>query len=334
MLKLFFGYLLLISLFGLACGRADSDKHKPVEASVDISILADNLGHIAGMLIDEDKIYLSMLPSLKIGAKEGQGKILQLDTNGKLLSKDFLPGIVLHAPKGLILRNHKLYICDIDSIKVVDINSKKLLNSQCFSFRNEVRTKLSRLSKGRLVVQGTELYPGLMDIVASGDSNIIFASVMNSGNIYRLNTKTKRRQKLASTPYVNSLVYLQGTLYANGFTTGRTTIKILHADSVPQIQEFPLKWETQGALASLCLWQDKYLLFSDWGADYVQNGQVARTSVLLKADMISGIVSQLNYRGEPKYFAGISDLVAKQNTLYLTTLVDGSIYKIQNLPLK
>lgn len=332
-------YSLLACLFSLSCNREDTGmntKLSLVDEDRDIVVLSSNLGNIGGMTIDGSSIYLAIMSSLKVGAKEGQGKILQLDTNGNLLSQDLLPKILLHAPKGLLVRNNKLYINDIDSVKVIDLDSRQLISKESLSFRSEVRTRTSKISRGRLVFQGTELYPGLADIVGSNDSNIIFVAVTNSGNIYRINTQTKRRQKIASTPYVSSLCYHKGTLYASGLAMGKTTIRIIHADtpiSLIQTQTMPLQWETQGALKALHLFQDKYLLFSDWGADYVQNGQIKKSSFLLKADLNSGMVSKLNYRGEPKYFTRINALFIKNNSLYLSTLDSGCVYKIQNISL-
>lgn len=319
------GFVLLLTFW--AC-KDESPKPKQERVNSDIVVLASNLGYVGGITADNDKFYISSWSSPKAGAKEGQGKILQLDTGGRILSGDFLPQVLLHAPKGLFVRNSRLYIADIDSIKVVDLVNRQLLRAECVDFRNEVRTKISRVNNGKLLFQGSELYPGLADLVAGGDSNIFFVAVMNSGNIYRIESHNKKRRLLASTPFANSLCYHRGTLYANGFTTGNTTVKILNADSIFKVEAFPIQWTTQGGLDALCIWQDK-LLFADWGAEYLQNGQLQRSGVILQAEISDGKVTRLPYAGEPKFFAGPTAIIAQEHEIYLLSFAQGTLYRIK-----
>lgn len=313
----------------LACNKeVQPPKVQQREQVSDIQVLASSLGYVGGMTWHAGKFYVASWDSPKAGAKQGQGKILELDSSGKILSGDFLPQVLLHAPKGLMVLNGRLYITDIDSVKVVDLASRQLVMAESLDFRSEVRSRLSRIHNGRLVVQGTELYPGLADIVAGRDGGVLFVAVTNSGNIYRVDTRSKRRRLLANTPYANSLCYHDGTLYANGFTLGNTSIKILQADSNARVEACAWQWHTQGGLDALCYWQANRLLFSDWGADYMHNGQVQRVGRILQLELSSGKVTALGYRGEPQKFAGPCAMLLVANKLYVLSFANGSLYRI------
>ena len=59
--------------------------------------------------------------------KNGLGYISKVSLDGKLIKQEWIKG--LNAPKGLALRDGKLYVSDIDTLVVVDVKSEKVIKS-------------------------------------------------------------------------------------------------------------------------------------------------------------------------------------------------------------
>jgi DNA-binding beta-propeller fold protein YncE len=57
-------------------------------------------------------------------AKDGNGFISILDTNGKVKNLKFATG--LDAPKGMDIQNNRLYVSDISSLKVINLSNGKI----------------------------------------------------------------------------------------------------------------------------------------------------------------------------------------------------------------
>jgi len=60
-------------------------------------------------------------------AKDGNGFISILDLNGDIKTLEFAKG--LDAPKGMDIYENKLYVSDIDKLRVIDLSSGKILKS-------------------------------------------------------------------------------------------------------------------------------------------------------------------------------------------------------------
>jgi len=73
-------------------------------------------------------LYVSEFGSeLKPTQKDGKGRISRVSLNGEILESQFLPpqGTVLNKPKGIWVDGNRLWVTDIDSVWVFDIESRK-----------------------------------------------------------------------------------------------------------------------------------------------------------------------------------------------------------------
>ncbi|HSA62949.1 MAG TPA: hypothetical protein VLE03_11990 [Nitrospiraceae bacterium] len=114
-------------------------------------------------------------------ARDNNGFITKLDTEGKVTSLKFIQGgvadVLLHAPKGLALVGQILYIADLDQLKGFDKTTGKLIVTVSFP------TPSSR---------GTV---SLTD-VAAGPGGLLYASDQAANTIYRIDPAANHRVNL------------------------------------------------------------------------------------------------------------------------------------------
>jgi len=74
-------------------------------------------------------LYASEFGTQKLdpALKDGKGRIVKLDPEGKVLESRFLPGPgqSLNKPKGLWLKGSRLWVTDIDAVWIFDVKTKK-----------------------------------------------------------------------------------------------------------------------------------------------------------------------------------------------------------------
>jgi hypothetical protein len=73
-------------------------------------------------------LYASQFGSeLKPTQKDGKGKISKLSLNGKIVEEQFLPlpGETLNKPKGIWIKDNRLWVTDIDVVWVFDLKTRK-----------------------------------------------------------------------------------------------------------------------------------------------------------------------------------------------------------------
>lgn len=89
----------------------------------------------------EDVIYVSN-GNTKAGEKDNDGFISVMNTDGTVRDLKWVEGD-LHAPKGMALLNGKLYVTDIDEMKIIDVASAsiaKTIRVDSAVFLNDVAT--------------------------------------------------------------------------------------------------------------------------------------------------------------------------------------------------
>lgn len=64
-------------------------------------------------------LYVANIDGKEPWAKDGKGSIGKVGLDGKIIAVDWVSG--LHAPKGMGLRDGKLYVADIDRVVVIDV---------------------------------------------------------------------------------------------------------------------------------------------------------------------------------------------------------------------
>lgn len=70
--------------------------------------------------------FVSNVAGSPVG-KDGNGWIARLDGNGKVTSEKWVSG--LNAPKGMRAHKGKLYVADIDQLRIIDISKGELIQS-------------------------------------------------------------------------------------------------------------------------------------------------------------------------------------------------------------
>ena len=82
--------------------------------------------------VETGAYYISNINGDKL-AKDGNGYISKITANGNTVIEKFIGGKpenpLLHAPKGLAILGKDIFVTDIDTVKVFDTKSRKLLRT-------------------------------------------------------------------------------------------------------------------------------------------------------------------------------------------------------------
>src|SRR5690606_13788414 len=134
-----------------------------------------------------DIIYVSN-GNTKAGEKDNDGFISVVNTDGTIRDLKWVEGN-LHAPKGMALLNGKLYVTDIDAIKVIDVTTaaiEKTIPVENAVFLNDMAT----------------------------DGKQLYFSDSRGGIIYSLNVDGKYAAINSESKGVNGLECHNGQLYS------------------------------------------------------------------------------------------------------------------------
>jgi len=119
-------------------------------------------------------------------AKDGDGFIALLNPDGTIKQKDWVTG--LDAPKGMAILNGKLYVTDIDEVKVIDIKTAKI--------------------EKVIPVEGAEFLNDL-----ASDGTLIYFSDSKAGIIYSLDQAGSINAVINNATGINGLECFDGSLY-------------------------------------------------------------------------------------------------------------------------
>jgi sugar lactone lactonase YvrE len=117
--------ILFFSLFSIILiGNAEAQKHELVKLWETDSVLKVP----ESVLYDyENKVlYVSNIDGIQPWGKDGNGSIGKVGLDGKVISVDWVTG--LDAPKGMGMKNGKLYVADLTDLVEIDIRSGKITN--------------------------------------------------------------------------------------------------------------------------------------------------------------------------------------------------------------
>lgn len=134
-----------------------------------------------------DVIYISS-GNTNAGEKDNDGFISVINTDGTIRDLKWVEGN-LHAPKGMALLDGKLYVTDIDEVKIIDVASaaiERTIPVENAVFLNDVAT----------------------------DGKQIYFSDMRANTIYALTVDGHYNAVATNTPNVNGLECYDGQLYA------------------------------------------------------------------------------------------------------------------------
>jgi sugar lactone lactonase YvrE len=223
-------------------------------------------------------------------AVDGNGHLALLSTDGKIIDAKWATG--MDAPKGLALMNGKVFAADLTSLRVVDAQTGKLLQS--------------------LPAEGSVF---LNDVTTSGDE--IFVSDMMTNTIWRYADGTF--EKWLESPELNHpnglywdngrlLVGAWGKGLKNDFTT-EAPGSLLAID--PATKAISVVARDIGNIDGIARLNGK-LVLNDW-----INGKVFE----IDADGISNEIMS-----EP---AGLADISAHDDVLYLPHMLEGRIEAVR-----
>jgi sugar lactone lactonase YvrE len=172
-------------------------------------------------------IYASQIAGAPDG-KDGNGRIVKLDANGKVVNANFVTG--LNAPKGLRVHNGTLWAADLGEVIGVDVNSGKITSRVALTgavFPNDVAVggdgtvyvsdmmgnKIFAVKDGKasVFVEGEQLeHPN--GLLVEGDRLIVGGwgsapkpdfSTDVPGNLFAIDLKTKAKTPITKQPLGN-----------------------------------------------------------------------------------------------------------------------------------
>jgi DNA-binding beta-propeller fold protein YncE len=112
---------------------------------------------------------------------DNNGFITKLNSNGKLLSLKFIQGgrddVTLHAPKGMALVEHVLYVADLDTLRGFDTTTGKPV--MALTIRSSATSRSEPLQR-----------TSLSDVTFDGKGHL-YCSDQKANTIYRINLATQ-----------------------------------------------------------------------------------------------------------------------------------------------
>lgn len=76
---------------------------------------------------DHQVLYVTNIDGKQPWEKDGLGSIGKMDMTGKVINAEWITGF--HAPKGMGLYHHTLYVADVDRVVVVDLHQGKIIST-------------------------------------------------------------------------------------------------------------------------------------------------------------------------------------------------------------
>ena len=141
------------------------------------------------VLLEGRNVYFISNVSGQPGEKNGLGFITKADAQGKVLKEKWATGF--NAPKGLAIYANKLYVADIDVVKVIDVNDGGLLAT--------------------FVAEGATF---LNDVEIDAEGTVYVSDTFGGNAIYRIkDNKISLWLKSDKLNYPNGLKLKNGNLY-------------------------------------------------------------------------------------------------------------------------
>lgn len=142
-------------------------------------------------------------------AKDGDGFIALLNPDGSVKNMTWVTG--LNAPKGMAIANGKLYVTDVDEVKVIDLESASIEKT--------------------IPVEGAKF----LNDLASDGTNIYFSD-SQTGTVYSLDQAGTIAAVINNADGVNGLEFYNGSLYTldkqglNQYNTADYTSNLLNSE--------------------------------------------------------------------------------------------------------
>ena len=156
----------------------------PTLAQITVTDLQSPYSFISGQTGTE--YFISSVNGLP-DAVDNNGFITKLDANGKVVDLRFIQGgkngVTLHAPKGMALVNHTLYVADLDMLRGFEIDTGK----------STIAIPVSNLA-------GNDSPPVSLTDVASDGKGLLYCSDQKGNRIYRIDLAAGKASLLIADP--------------------------------------------------------------------------------------------------------------------------------------
>ncbi len=199
--------------------------------------------------------------------KDGNGYISKVSMDGKILKKEWVPG--LDAPKGMAMHDGKLYIADIDTLVIVDIKKSEVIakhKAEGATFLNDVtadtktgdiyiantfgKSQLYRFQKGKLslFMEGKQL-DSPNGVLIHGDKLLVGSwgndldpktkESKNPGKLLSLDLTSKKITPLTkSLGNLDGLSFSQNGLFISDWISGKVYYRANKSGEVSQPLSF------------------------------------------------------------------------------------------------
>lgn len=207
-------------------------------------------------------------------SRDSDGFISEISADGKLIELKFAPTKgVLHAPKGMTIENGILYVADLERVVGFDISTRKTIFELAIP-EATVLNDICRLENGFIGV--TDTY---------------------SGNIYKVNTRTKSFEIIGNIPTINGISFNKNTnriaVCTAGETLGEGSVYIRTGNE--DFRQLPNI--SNGFFDGIEWIDDNHLLISDWvifptkgyGKLWIYNLKNQQAAMLLTEESIADI---------------------------------------------
>ncbi|WES96538.1 hypothetical protein P2W68_17025 [Chryseobacterium arthrosphaerae] len=280
-------------------------KHKSL---FKVGAMPTKFGHPESVFYDGNNFYVSDIGiNFTPNIKDGDGKIVKLNKKGEVINAN-ISNAVLHAPKGFVIIDDKIFINDIDAIKIINLKTGSLVGKIDFS-----DTGIDLTASG-----GT----GLNDMCIGLNNQTLYVSITNDGSIYQVNLNTNTKIKIATSPGANGLFLDKdtSTLYINGYTNQKSIAKVDLSNMKYQLINAPA---AKGGYDGLIL-QKNILYLTDWGAN--ANG-TNEEGTLSKMNIDGSLVAEISLKKLQKIkLNGPADISMFENYLFIPAMGEGKVY--------
>lgn len=251
--------------------------------------------HIESVATDGKFIYAADIgKELNPTTKDGDGHIIKLDINGKMLKENFVNEI-LNAPKGLAISNGVLYINDIDRLLAINIKTGSKLYEIDFSKDTS-----------------------FLNDIAVWDNNTLYVSATDISKLFKVNLINKSYSEIKTDQTIagiNGLFCYQkeNRIYVNGFGSDNKPNGVVGYINLKNNQ-FTQVTKTEGYYDGIYI-DDDILYFSNWVA-------FEKKGILLSMQLSNSKISVLKMK-EP--ISGPADFTIFKNQLIIPGMMDGTL---------
>ncbi|PKB15098.1 hypothetical protein CLU82_0158 [Flavobacterium sp. 5] len=251
--------------------------------------------HVESVATDGKCLYLADIgKELNPTTKDGDGHIIKLDKNGKILDANFVKEI-LNAPKGLAIDKGILYINDINSLVAIDIKTGNKLYEIDFSKDTS-----------------------FLNDIAIWDNNTLYVSATDISKLFKVNLTDKSYSEIKTDKIIDGINGLfcyqkENSIYVNGFGSDNKPNGIVGYINLINNQ-FTQITKTEGYYDGIFIYDD-VLYFSNW-VSFEKKG------IIISMQLSNGKISVVKMK-EP--ISGPADFTIFKNQLIIPGMMDGTL---------